>query len=73
MKLHYFEQETADRDDTLLQLCIKQGYVPNTCLLGGMVIWDEVNKGKNVCAGCEAPRDKCHGQLRKIKEVNNEV
>jgi hypothetical protein len=62
MKLHYFDQEQADQDDTLLRLCIQQGYVPATCLLSGMVVWDEKHKGRDPCAGCHCDRAKCHGR-----------
>lgn len=62
MKPHYFEQDKADSDDTMLQLCIKQGYVPKTCLLGGALVFGLVNRGDDPCAGCAGPREKCHGR-----------
>lgn len=64
MKSHYFNQEKADTDDGMLQLCITQGYVPGTCLLGGMVIMAEMNSSHDPCAGCAGPREKCHGRAR---------
>ena len=64
MKLHYFEQTEADQDDVLLGMAKMQGYVPAGCLLGGMVVMDEVGKGKNPCWGCKGPRDKCGGKER---------
>ena len=62
MKPHYFEQESADQDDMLLKMAIGQGYVPQTCLLGGTVIFGLVNQGQDPCKGCEGPREQCHGR-----------
>jgi len=62
MKPHYFNQESADTDDLMLELAKMQGYVPDTCLLSGMVVMDEINKGKSPCWECEGPRDKCQGK-----------
>lgn len=64
-KLHYFEQDKADEDDGLLQMAKIQGYVPNTCLLGGIVVMHEVNSGKSPCWGCNGPREKCKGQQKR--------
>jgi len=68
MKPHYFEQNLADNDDILLKMCIHQGYVPTTCLLGGGVVWSEQNASRDPCAGCNGPREKCHGRERKEPE-----
>ena len=62
MKPHYFDQEQPDTDDMQLGMAKMQGYVPQGCLLGGMVIMAEVNKGNSPCAGCEGPREKCGGK-----------
>ena len=62
MKPHYFEQTEADSDDMQLGMAKMQGYVPKGCLLGGMVVMDEVTKGRNPCWGCECQRDKCNGK-----------
>ena len=62
MKPHYFEQTEADSDDMQLGMAKMQGYVPQTCLLGGMVVMGEVGKGNNPCWGCEGPREKCGGK-----------
>ena len=62
MKPHYFDQEQADPDDIFLGMAKQQGYVPATCLLGGMVVMAETQAGRNACWGCEGPREKCHGQ-----------
>ena len=64
MKLHYFDQEKADKDDMQLAMSMLQGYVPPTCLLGGPVVWAEVSAGRNPCWGCEGPREKCGGAAR---------
>ena len=62
MKFHYFNQAEADKDDLLLAMVKGQGYVPQTCLLGGQTAMAEVNAGRNPCSGCEGPRDKCGGK-----------
>jgi len=62
MKTHYFDQELADNDDMHLGMAIMQGYVPKTCLLGGAVVMDEINKGNDPCSGCNGPREKCFGR-----------
>lgn len=65
MKLHYFNQETADIDDVKLIMAKNQGYVPETCLLSGIVVMDEINKCKSPCDGCAGPRDKCYGSPKR--------
>ncbi len=65
MKLHYFNQQEADKDDGMLRIAIGQGYVPATCLLGGMIAMAEVQDGKNPCHGCNGPREKCNGKPKR--------
>ncbi len=65
MKPHYFDQDKADVDDMLLDMSKGQGYVPQTCLLGGAVVWGTVQSGGDPCKGCQGPRDKCHGRTAK--------
>ena len=65
MKLHYFDDSEADPNDMQLGMAKMQGYVPKTCLLGGAVVMDEVNNGRDPCAGCNGPREKCHGRPKK--------
>jgi hypothetical protein len=47
-------------------MMIRQGYVPETCTLddqlAGPLIWEEVNAGRDPCAGCAADRSICHGR-----------
>ncbi len=62
MKPHYFNQDKADQDDILLQMCISQGYVPKGCLLGGQATMGLTRGGRNPCVGCEGPREKCGGK-----------
>lgn len=64
MKLHYFDQAQSDADDMQLQMATAQGYVPRTCLLGGVVVMSEVRDGRDPCDGCAGPREKCHGRPR---------
>jgi len=64
MKPHYFEQTEADKDDMQLDMAKMQGYVPQTCLLGGAIVMSEVIKGTDPCQGCEGPREKCNGRQK---------
>lgn len=67
MIFHYFDQDKADVNDIRLQMAIHQGYVPSTCLLSGLIVMDEVFNQRDPCAGCNGPREKCHGRLRNDK------
>jgi hypothetical protein len=69
MKPHYFNQESADKDDAMLGMAKMQGYVPKTCLLGGFVVMAETNHGRNPCWGCAGPRDRCHGKPQKLDKL----
>ena len=62
MKPHYFEQDEADADDIQLSMAKHQGYIPKTCLLGGILVMHLIGTGENPCWGCEAPREKCGGR-----------
>ena len=61
MKVHYFDQIEADKDDMFLDMAKMQGYVPKTCLLGGQTVMGLINSGQNPCDGCECDRNKCYG------------
>ena len=67
MKPHYFDQDKADADDILLGMAKMQIYIPQTCLLGGLIVMGAINNGDNPCWGCEGPRKKCHGQPKRRK------
>ena len=58
MKPHYFEQEKADPDDHMLNMCKMQGYIPTNCLLNGQIVMGLLNQGDAPCKGCEGPRGK---------------
>jgi len=62
MKPHYFDQDEADKDDMFLDMAKMQGYIPQTCLLGGQVVMGLVNEGKSPCKGCNCDRNKCKGK-----------
>lgn len=51
------------------QMMIQQGYVPPTCTLpvevAGPLIWDETNKGRKACWGCNHDRAVCHGSPKR--------
>lgn len=59
--LHYFDKEEAPWD-MQLEMAKHQGYVPMTCLLGGATVMAEVTAGRDPCAGCRGPREKCGGR-----------
>lgn len=65
IKLHYFDQDEADKGDILLGMAKMQGYVPETCLLGGATVMHEVREGRDPCAGCNGPRAKCGGRPKR--------
>jgi hypothetical protein len=60
--LHYFDRDKAPPSDVLLGIAKAQGYVPTTCLLAGVMVMHETNAGRDACAGCNGPREKCHGR-----------
>ena len=62
MKTHYFNQTAADEDDFFLEMAKGQGYVPQTCLLGGQTVIGLINLGKDPCEGCNCDRKKCNGR-----------
>ena len=62
MLSHYFDQEKADSDDLMLKIAVQQGYVPETCLLGGRIVIGLTNEGKDPCKGCICDRKKCNGR-----------
>ena len=65
MRFHYFDVDKAPASDMMLAMSKQQGYVPQTCLLGGTVVWSEVQAGRDPCAGCEGPREKCKGRPKR--------
>ena len=69
MKVHYFEQDESDKDDVQLEMAKMQCYVPQTCLLGGIIVMSEITNGNSPCEECEGPREKCHGKLKRKKKL----
>lgn len=68
IKLHYFDQDEADPADFLLRAAKDQGYVPQTCLLGGLTVMSEMNGHRDPCAGCHCNRSKCQGRPEQYKK-----
>ena len=66
MKPHYFDQEKPDSDDMQLEMAKMQGYVPQGCLLSGVIVMSEIGVGKSPCAGCNGPREKCGGKPKAL-------
>lgn len=52
-------------NDTMKDLCIKQGYVPSTCTLDGMLVWALTNDQGDACKGCNESREICKGRTDK--------
>lgn len=83
MKLEYFSQAEADRDDVLLQQAIKEGRVPATCLFGGQMVMEFAAKDRDPCTVCPCPvRERCGGRpqvetlslndsIREVKAMRN--
>ena len=62
MKPHYFEAGVADEDDAMLVACVRQGWVPPGCLLGGVMVHGLMQASKDPCAACRGPRHRCGGR-----------
>ena len=63
MKLFYNTlQEAEESNDIQRKMAIGQGYVPSTCLLSGIIIMSEMNRGNDPCSGCNEDRIKCKGR-----------
>lgn len=62
MKIAYFHLRTADNDDHALGDAKVMGYVPDTCLLGGSLVWKNISLELDPCAQCNGPREKCKGR-----------
>ena len=48
--------------DMYKEMCIQQGYVPNTCTMDGQMCWLLVNSQGDPCKGCNEDRNKCKGR-----------
>ena len=46
---------------SLLELCKKQGYVPEGCTLDGHIVLVIVKEGESPCKGCREDRSVCGG------------
>ena len=59
------EGTEIDTKDIMLGLCIRQGYVPPTCIIDGQLVLMLTQKDGDACAGCNADRSKCGGRPKK--------
>jgi hypothetical protein len=50
--------------DVMKDLCVKQGYVPDTCTMAGMMVFLLIQK-EDPCAGCNEDRNICRGRNKK--------
>lgn len=69
MKPHYFDDPAGADNDAWLNIAKAQGYVPKGCLLGGNVVMAETSAGRDACAGCNGPREKCGGRPKAAASV----
>lgn len=58
-------------DDIQKQMCIDQGYIPETCTLPGVLVWGLVNKQGNPCIGCNEKRSVCKGNIDEWSHKDN--
>ena len=56
--------------DNLLELCKKQGYVPEGCRLSGHLILSIVNDQDDPCRECNEDRKICGGKESEDKDEN---
>lgn len=54
--------------EIMLELMKQHGYVPDTCVLNGELIFYLVKDGEDPCAGCTENRDVCNGRPKKKEE-----
>lgn len=69
MKLHYFDQTEADKDDHKLNKAKEDGLIPKNCLLNGNIVSSELARGIDPCGGCQCERSKCGGRPKTIGDV----
>lgn len=50
--------------DMYKEICIKQGYVPPTCIMDGQMCFLLVQAQGDPCKGCNAERGKCTGRSK---------
>jgi hypothetical protein len=67
VKLHYFHQPEPDPDDALLLEARRSGWVPEGCLLGGVVL-KSLSHLERPCYACSAPRSRCGGLPKRTTE-----
>lgn len=62
-RLSYWESESVDLDDSLLQRAIAEGRVPSTCLFGGALVMEAARTERDPCSVCPCPkREICKGR-----------
>ena len=49
----------------LLQMAIRQGYVPSSCTLNGKLVMALINSGEDPYKGCNMDRTKCGGRPKR--------
>ena len=72
VKLSYFRQLSADDDDHELGAAKVMGYVPETCLMGGRLVWMLIRSG-DPCSNCLGPREKCGGRPSQDSDTSSEM
>ena len=47
------------------EMCVKQGYVPQTCTMDDQLCWLLVKSQGDPCQGCNEDRNVCKGRPNK--------
>ena len=50
------------KKDTMLDICVEQGYVPETCQLDGQLVYMLTKENGDACKGCNIDRAVCKGR-----------
>ena len=53
-----------ERDKTMHDMVVRQGYVPETCKLPGELVFRLVKDQTDPCVGCEEDRTVCKGRAK---------
>lgn len=53
-----------NESDAFFDMCVRQGYVPITCLLPGVMVYSLTTNQGNACIGCNHDRNICKGRSR---------
>lgn len=62
---YYNDRKEKSKDDVMLKLCKAQGYVPDGCVLAGVLVYSLMQRPPgDPCKGCNENRKNCGGRPR---------